>query len=552
MNSHCAKNETKKEKNCMFNDPLRRLYTVNDRKSLGGSKEMPNEKAVKKKPERETLDKSLKPHWVWAIALGSSIGWGAFVQPTTWMKDAGPLGVMIGFSIGAILMMLIAVSYGFLIHKFPVSGGEFAYAFIGMGRLHAFICSWFLTLGYICIVALNASAFVLMIKFLFPSFIQHFKMYELAGWSVYLPEIIIAIVLLAVFGYLNTRGGGLSGSMQFIFCVVMVAGVALIVALVGVSPNTDVSNLTPLFAPDKTPWAAILSIVAIAPWAFVGFDNIPQAAEEFNFSSKKAFSLIIFALLVAALLYSLMIFATGMTAPWQQLSNASHTWGAAAGIKSILGIGGIIILAVSLMMGIFTGLNGFILSVSRLLFAMSRAKVLPSIFGKTHPKHGTPYVGVIFTVIVAMLAPFFGRQVLLWIVDMSSIGVSIAYFYTCLTAFKLFKWSDAGISASAAHVAAPVKKAVAGFGAVASLGFIALLLIPGSPAALGKESLYALLVWAVLGLLFYLAKRKEYNAISHAELSYLILGKKLDLDGEHPDEKREAEAHMQDQGETVS
>ena len=512
---------------------------------------MSKEKVRKiKKPARETLDKSLKPHWVWAIALGSSIGWGAFVQPTTWMGQAGPLGVIIGFFIGAALMMLIAVSYGFLIHKFPVSGGEFAYAFIGMGRKHAFFCSWFLTLGYICIVALNASAFVLMIKFLFPSFIEHFQLYELAGWSVYLPEIIIAIVLLGVFGYLNTRGGGLSGSLQFIFCIIMIAGVAAIAGWVGVSPQTDVSNLKPLFSPDKTAWAAILSIIAIAPWAFVGFDNIPQAAEEFNFSSKKAFSLIIFALVVAALLYSVMIIATGMTAPWTKLAEGGSTWGTADAIMNVLGAGGVAILALALVMGIFTGLNGFILSASRLLFAMSRAKVLPEFLGKTSKKHGTPAVAVIITVAIAMIAPFFGRQVLLWIVDMSSIGVSIAYFYTCLTAYKLHKWKEADIEDGAAHVASPMKKAIAGFGCVASVAFIGLLLIPASPAFMGKESLIALVIWGIIGVIFYLSKRKEYNAISHDELSYLILGKKLELGGAHPDEIREAEA-SEEEPETV-
>ncbi|WLV24128.1 APC family permease [Aciduricibacillus chroicocephali] len=507
---------------------------------------------IPNKPNRETLDKSLKPHWVWAIALGSSIGWGAFVQPTTWMGEAGPLGVMVGFGIGAVLMMLIAVSYGFLIHKFPVSGGEFAYAFIGMGRKHAFFCSWFLTFGYICIVALNASAFVLMIKFLFPSVIENLRMYELAGWNVYLPEILIAVVLLAIFGYLNTRGGGLSGSMQFIFCVIMIAGVAAIAGWLGASPNTDVENLKPLFTPDKAPWAAILSIVAIAPWAFVGFDNIPQAAEEFNFSSKKAFGLIIFALIVAALLYSVMIFAAGITAPWQKLSGSSSTWATADAIKSVVGTGGVAILAIALVMGIFTGLNGFILSASRLLFAMSRAKVLPSFIGKTSAKHGTPKTAVIITVAIAMIAPFFGRQVLLWIVDMSSIGVSIAYFYTSLTAYKLFTWSEKDAAAGESLVASPIKKGISGFGAIASIGFILLLLIPGSPAFMGKQAFIALIIWAILGIVFYMAKRKEYNAISHDELSYLILGKKLDLGGTHPDEIREAEALAANGGETVS
>src|SRR5699024_11588139 len=94
----------------------------------------------------------------WAIALGSSIGWGAFVQPTNWIKEAGPMGVIIGFLIGAMLMMLIAVSYGILIKYLSVSGGVFADTFFSFGRIHAFICGWFLSLGYICIFALYASA----------------------------------------------------------------------------------------------------------------------------------------------------------------------------------------------------------------------------------------------------------------------------------------------------------------------------------------------------------------------------------------------------------
>lgn len=90
--------------------------------------------------ERQQLKRSLRPHWVWALAVGSSIGWGAYVQPVEWLEMAGPLGVLVGILIGALLMIIIAVSYGMLIKEYPVSGGEFAYAYIGFGRTHAFIC----------------------------------------------------------------------------------------------------------------------------------------------------------------------------------------------------------------------------------------------------------------------------------------------------------------------------------------------------------------------------------------------------------------------------
>ncbi|WP_088052266.1 APC family permease [Virgibacillus dakarensis] len=483
--------------------------------------------------ERQKLKKSLKPHWVWAIALGSSIGWGAFVQPTVWMKDGGPLGVVIGFLIGAALMMLIAVSYGFLIKSFPVSGGEFAYAFVSLGRTHAFICGWFLTLGYICIVALNASAFALMFKFIFPKLIKNLHLYQVAGWDVYGMEVIIASLVLIVFGYLNIRGTGLTGRMQFIFCVIMLAGVLAITLLIGGNPGTSLADIKPYFPSNTSTFAAIISIVAIAPWAYVGFDNVPQAAEEFNFSSKKAFSLIILAILFSGLLYSFMIIATAMARPWEALVAENNLWGAAVAVTDVLGTLGLVILVVALSMGIFTGLNGFIISSSRLLFAMSRAKILPEAFSKVHPKYKTPYVGIIFTVIVAMLAPWFGREALLWVVDMSSIGVSIAYFYTCYTAFSIFKWSMDKEYNPAKHVIAPGKKFIALIGMLASVTFIALLLIPGSPAFLGIESRIALIAWIVLGVVFYLAKRTEFNKIPKEELNYLILGnKKIEVENE--------------------
>ncbi|SFE10767.1 Amino acid transporter [Lentibacillus persicus] len=475
---------------------------------------------------RKTLKRSLKPHWVWAIALGSSIGWGAFVQPTSWMSTAGPLGVILGFGIGALLMMLIAVSYGFLIKSFPVSGGEFAYSYISLGRTHAFISGWFLTLGYLCIVALNASAFALMVKFVFPSILENMYMYSIAGWDVYFTEVIIASVLLGAFGYFNVRGSSFSGRMQFIFCSIMIIGVVAITFMVGAQPGTGLTTIDPLFPADTTAFAAVISIVAIAPWAFVGFDNVPQAAEEFHFSSRKAFTLIILAIFFAALLYSMMIIATSMTGPWQVAVAQEETWGTAEAIQGTLGNMGVVILVTALTMGIFTGLNGFTISSSRLLFAMSRAKIIPAAFSKLHPKYETPYVGIIFTVLVTMLAPWFGRQALTWVVDMSSVGVTIAYFYTCYTAFTLFKRSKDKSFNPKKHVVAPGKKILAALGMLASVTFLGLLLIPGSPAALGMESFIALVIWIILGVIFYSMNRKELKDIPKEELNYLILGNK--------------------------
>src|SRR5699024_3681428 len=93
-------------------------------------------------------------------------------------------------------------------------------------------------------------------------------------------------------------------------------------------------------------------------------------------------------------------------------------------------------------------------------------------------------------------------------------------------AFKLFKVNRQNNFNQSIHVVSPFKKVMAGLGAFVSLIFIGLLLIPGSPAFLGIQSRIALAVWVVLGVIFYLLKRKELHMMDKEELNYLILGSK--------------------------
>lgn len=103
-------------------------------------------------------------------------------------------------------MIVIAVSYGALVEKFPVSGGAFAFGYLGFGKYIAFFSSWFLTFGYKCIVALNASAFSLIFKFLFPGLMTRGKLFTVAGWDVYITEIILSSMILIIFGWISIKG----------------------------------------------------------------------------------------------------------------------------------------------------------------------------------------------------------------------------------------------------------------------------------------------------------------------------------------------------------
>lgn len=474
--------------------------------------------------KRRKLTKTLKPSWVFAIALGSSVGWGAFILPGDWIGQSGPLGAMIGLLIGALIMMIIASSYGVMIQKFPVSGGGFTYAFIGAGKIWAFICGWFLSLGYISIVALNASAFSLLLKFLAPDFMKQLYLYNVAGWDVYLPEVLISSAIILIFAFINSTGTDISGRIQFYFSILLVAGVVLMGAFTFGITEAPFENMKPLFSGNKSIMTSILVILAISPWAFVGFDNVPQAAEEFDFSPRKATMLIVGSLFASFLIYAVMIGLTAWTFPTGTSTGDGSLWLTGEVVNSSLGTIGLIVMAVAIMMGIFTGLNGFYMSSSRLLFSMARARALPDMFRTISKKNQTPIWGIWFVTLITLPTPWFGRQALTWIVDMSSTGVSVAYLFTCLAAYKVLAWRKE----EANREIAPLKKGLALFGMIASFGFLLLLLLPFSPAALTTPSYVLLVGWAILGAIFYLVIRKRYNSLTQKESEYYILGKTIE------------------------
>lgn len=464
--------------------------------------------------ERTELDNTMSKRFIWAIAYGSSIGWGAFILPGDWLASSGTLGSTLGITIGGILMLIIAVAYGGLTTRFPVSGGEFAFSYVGFGKYVSFIASWFLALGYICVVALNASAFSLLFKFILPEFLEVGYLYTIAGWDVYIMEVILSSLVLILFAFISIKGSGLSGNLQFLFCLFMALVVTALFGWSFFSGEFALSNAEPLFNDQNGIWTSIILIVAIAPWMYVGFDNIPQAAEEFKFSPDKTFKLIVFGIIASIITYVLMILITSWVYPDEQSIDGA-LWVTGSVVQSGMGGLGMTLLALAISFGVFTGLNGFYLSSSRLLFALGRARFIPPVFMKLG-KNKTPYVSVLFIMTVCLAAPWLGRTALSWIVDMSSTGVSVAFLITSLVAVKFFSKKE---NYNILYIIFGV------LGALISLTFLVLLLYPGSPASLSAPSYIALGAWVALGAIFFLFQLKKLRALTKEELDYLILNK---------------------------
>lgn len=468
--------------------------------------------------EMAKLDKSLSPINVWSLALGSIIGWGAFVMPgDLFLQIAGPLGTAIGMIMGALIMIIISISYGYMIQKYPVAGGEFAFSFKGFGRTHAFICAWFLGLSYLSIVPLNATALGLIGRYMFPGLLQKGYLYTIARWDVYLGEVLLASIALIIFAITSIKGIKVSGRIQTVMALMLVGAIAILIIVALVHSETSYHNLKPFFSPNNTPIKGILAIMAIAPWAYVGFDSIPQAAEEYNFSPRKALSIMIVAIFLGALMYVAMNTITAIVFPWSDFIASNPSWATGTAIEKLSGQAGLVILGIALITAILTGIIGFYMASSRLLFSMARAKALPSWFSYIHAEYKTPSNAIKFVLLISLITPWFGRQVLLWVVDMASIGAAIGYFYTSASTFNLLR--------SESKNKHTLLKIFSLIGALLSLGFAMLLLIPGMPAYLSFPSRIALFIWIAIGIIFYGVSAKTYNNLSNDELSKLVINK---------------------------
>ena len=452
-----------------------------------------------------------------SLALGCIIGFGCFVLPGDFLEMAGPAGAALGVALGGAAMLVIAQSYGVMVKRLPVAGGEFAYAYDTGGRYHAYICGWLLTLGYLCIVPLNASALAVLGKFLAPSLFARGYLYTVAGFEVYVGELLLASAAIILVGYFQQRGAKATGVLQLVMTTLLVAVVVLIGGDTLLSGQAELGNMEPPFPADRGAVAAVLAIVAISPWLFVGFDTLPQAAEEFDFPPGLGRRLMVGAILAGALMYVVMILSTAAVMPWQELVAMDTIWATGTTVRESLGTVGLTFLGVAVTMAILTGINGFFVASSRLLFGMGRARVLPAWFSRVHETHHTPRNAILFTAAVSLVAPWLGREVILWIVDMSAVGTSVGYLYTCVAAFVVAR----GMRGSAGALSQTIYSAA---GAAMAIGFLVLLLVPGMPAFMDRPSWIALALWVALGTVFFLVKARSYKAIPEAELRYLIVG----------------------------
>lgn len=429
---------------------------------------------------RPELRQGLSKTALFTLAFGSMIGVGWVTAMGFWLSQAGPGGAALAFLAGGAIMILIGLCYAELTPMLPVAGGEVAYAYASSGVGRAFVVGWALAFGYLSVSAFEAISVGYVLSYLIPA-IDRWPLYSVAAQTVYGSHLILGLGLTAAVTWVNYRGGAFAGRLQTILTGLFILLTSAFV-LCGFA-NGSIENARPFFPATEglETWTGVLAVLVTAPFWFVGFDTIPQAAEEADAEvpPRDLGLAILIAIAGAALFYAVLILSVAFAAPWR-LSVAAPLPTAAA-FESALGSSWMArLVLLSALVGLLTSWNGFFLAGSRVLFAMGRGLLISGRLGATHPRFGSPDAAVLFSGAVTALGSLLGRGGLAPLVNVGSFAIALAFLGVALSTLELRR--------SRPDLRRPYKPPgglwPARAACLGAAGLLAAMVVPASPAAL--------------------------------------------------------------------
>ncbi len=383
------------------------------------------------------LKKSLGPVQFFSIGFGGIVGVGWIIYLGFWFQSAGPVGTVIALLAGGLLMALVGLCYAELGAAYPVAGGDLVYVDRAFGPRTAFVVGWAFMLTMTAVIPYIAITLAWMLDVLFPGF-RGPLLYSWRGQDVHLVSLIISLLWTLWLAFLNYRG--VHGAAKFQDWMTY-GKIAISLLFIGAGLfGGSLGNLEPPFVASAggSIWPGMLAVAVTVPWFLSGFSEIPQLFEERapGTSTRRLGLIVVAVILAAAAYYAVAAFAIGMVTPWQSI--LTEELPAASAFRLRFGNEFFTrVVLVSGVFGILTVGNGASLAGSRLLFAMSRARMVSPAFGRLHPRTGAPVAAILFITALGIGLNFLGRGGVVPIVSVGSAAVSLAYFFAALALPRL-------------------------------------------------------------------------------------------------------------------
>ena len=381
-----------------------------------------------------------------AIGLGATIGTGVFVfTGQVAAQNAGP-ALTIALLISALGAGLAAICYAEFAAMIPVSGSAYSYTYATLGEALAWFIGWNLSLEYLMsasAVAVSWSAYVvdLLGKFglTFPSALVNAPFGKSADGGLEMTGALInvpAVAIIVALGYVCYVGMRESSWLNTAMVLVKV-GVIVVFVLAGIA-YVDPANWTP-YLPENTGTpgqfgiSGLLNGAAIIFFSYIGIDTASTTARETRNPQRDVPLGILSALVITAILYiGMATVMTGMVS-YTELNVPNPVSVALNAHPQLSWLGSLV--EIGIIVGMTSVILMSLLGQPRILLSMAEDGLLPPRMAAVHPRHRTPHVATIVTIVIAaLIAGLFPLNVL---GELIVIGILIAFTVVCIGVLML-------------------------------------------------------------------------------------------------------------------
>jgi amino acid transporter len=341
-----------------------------------------------------------------AIGLGTMLGAGIFVLSTVAAERAGR-AASLSYLITGMICLPVAMIISELATGMPRAGGSYTFITQALGPL--------------------AGSVVGPANWLGLTFANGFYLIATGQYlALFLPiqPWIGAIATGLLFTWLNYQGAKISGSIQSLVVLLLVAILTLFVAVgapqtAPISPDSFVSH----------GWGAVISVIGLIIVSFTGFEKISTIAEEIKNPGRNLPKAIVGSVAIATVIYALLLFvATGLVSPAETDPQKGLLVEAAS--RAVGPIGETVMLIAALL-ATLSSANAATMASSRIGYGMGRDRTLPDWFNYTHPKFNTPSHAILFAGGLGTLLAMTGQAETL--AEISSAMFLVSYTLLCIS-----------------------------------------------------------------------------------------------------------------------
>ena len=466
------------------------------------------------------LKRTLGPFALVALGIGAIIGAGLFVRTAAAIAERSGPSVTLAFILAGVGCAFAGLCYAEFASMIPIAGSAYTYSYVTMGELVAWIIGWDLILEYAvgaATVAIAWSEYFNKVLAFFGMAIPyqwyHSPFETMQGTGTHGIVNIPAIFILLVLSLLLARGTQESAWINNIIVITKVS-IVLMVIVIGwgfINP----ANHTP-YIPEATTYTTheglthkyggimgILGAAGVVFFAFIGFDAVSTAAQEAKNPKRDMPIGILGSLAICTILYVLFSHVLSGVATVEDFRTAGKEASVAFAISKYMT--GYQWLANFVTVAILAGFSSVILVMllgqSRVFYTMSIDGLVPKVFSDLHPKFKTPYKSnMLFFVLTAIFGGFIPGDI---VGEMTSIGTLFAFILVCAGVWIM-------------HVRRPELQRAFKTPMVPVVSTLGIVTCGSMIFGLGPANWLRLVVWLVIGLVFYFGYGKSHSILNRS------------------------------------